>query len=163
MEELSQDNSVEGVTEDTIIGAGDTLTKILQEEYGYKVYHDRSVYDMVNGVLDRNYAYTASGNGIDRILAENPSIQVVIDLHRDGLNENTHLVTNVNGKPTAKIMFLNGDFVRKTYIRGYLYNFDRKPRATLVEVGGQTNTKEEIQNAMPPLANILDRVINKDE
>ena len=33
---------------------------------------------------------------------------MVIDLHRDGVNENTHLVTDVNGKQTAKIMYFNG-------------------------------------------------------
>ena len=32
----------------------------------------------------------------------------MLDIHRDGVNDNTHLVTEINGKPTAKIMFLNG-------------------------------------------------------
>ena len=121
----------------------------------------------------------------------------MIDLHRDGLNENTHLVTNINGKPTAKIMFFNGvsrtvangeleylanpnrqanlafslqlylegtadypDFLRRTYIKGYQYNLDRRPKATLIEVGGQTNTLEEARNAMEPLAYILHRVLS---
>lgn len=185
-----------GVLEDTPIGLGDTLTKLL-EDYGYKVYHDRTVYDQVDGKIDRNYAYTLSGQGIDRILAEHPSIEVVIDLHRDGVNENTHLVTNINGKPTAKIMFFNGvsrttsngeleylanpnrqanlafslqmyltgasaydDFLRRTYIKGYQYNLNRRPKATLIEVGGQTNTVEEANNAMEPLAYILDQVLS---
>ena len=39
---------------------------------------------------------------------DNPSIQVVIDLHRDGIAETTHLVTEQNGKQMAKIMFFNG-------------------------------------------------------
>ena len=37
-----------------------------------------------------------------------PSIEVVLDLHRDGVAEGTRLVTEINGKPTAKIMFFNG-------------------------------------------------------
>lgn len=185
-----------GVLEDTPVGLGDTLTALL-EQYGYKVYHDRTVYDQINGKIDRNYAYTASGEGIDRILAEHPSIEVVIDLHRDGVNENTRLVTEINGKPTAKIMFFNGvsrttsngeleylanpnrqanlafslqmyltgtsayhDFLRRTYIKGYQYNLDRRPKATLIEVGGQTNTVEEANNAMEPLAYILDQVLS---
>lgn len=185
-----------GVLEDTPVGLGDTLTALL-EQYGYKVYHDRTVYDQIDGKIDRNYAYTASGEGIDRILAEHPSIEVVIDLHRDGVNENTHLVTEINGKPTAKIMFFNGvsrttsngeleylansnrqanlafslqmylagssayeDFLRRTYIKGYQYNLDRRPKATLIEVGGQTNTLEEANNAMEPLAYILDQVLS---
>ena len=39
---------------------------------------------------------------------QHPSIEVVIDLHRDGVPETAHLVTNINGKQTAKIMFFNG-------------------------------------------------------
>ena len=35
-------------------------------------------------------------------------MEVVIDLHRDGVPEGKRLVTNVNGKETAKIMFFNG-------------------------------------------------------
>ena len=42
------------------------------------------------------------------ILEANPTIEVAIDLHRDGVAEGTHLVTEVNGKPTAKIMYFNG-------------------------------------------------------
>ena len=41
-------------------------------------------------------------------MEEYPSIQAVIDLHRDGVNENTHLVTEINGKPMARFMFFNG-------------------------------------------------------
>ena len=33
---------------------------------------------------------------------------MVIDLHRDGVGKDTRLVTNINGKPTAKLMFFNG-------------------------------------------------------
>lgn len=100
-------DSREGVIEDTIIGVGDTLTELL-EQYGIKVYHDRTVYDMVDGKLDRSYAYNQASDGIDQILAEHPSIEVVIDLHRDGVQDNVHLVTDIDGRPTAKIMFLNG-------------------------------------------------------
>lgn len=101
-------DSREGVTEDTVIGVGDELASILEEDYGIKVYHDTNVYDMVDGKLDRSYAYDLSGAAVDEILAKYPSIEVVIDLHRDGVNEDVHLVTDVDGRPTAKIMFVNG-------------------------------------------------------
>lgn len=101
-------DSREGVTEDTVIGVGDELASILEEDYGIKVYHDTNVYDMVDGKLDRSYAYDLSGAAVDEILAKYPSIEVVIDLHRDGVNGDVHLVTDVDGRPTAKIMFVNG-------------------------------------------------------
>ncbi len=101
-------DSREGYQEDTIVGVGAHLKKLLEEQYGIAVYHDTTTYDVIDGVLDRSKAYENSYNGVSKILSENPSIEVVIDLHRDGVNEDTHLVTEINGKKTAKIMFLNG-------------------------------------------------------
>lgn len=116
-------DSREGVVEDTIIGVGDTLTEILETKYNIHVYHDRTIYDVVDGKLDRSYAYTLSKKGVKQILADHPSIEVIIDLHRDGVAETTHLVTEVNGKPTAKVMFLNGvSRSRKNGDISYLYN-----------------------------------------
>jgi len=101
-------DSREGYPEDTIVGVGTYLEEILEKQYGIPVYHDTTTYDMIDGVLDRSKAYENSYNGVSKILADNPSIEVVIDLHRDGVDEETHLVTEINGKKTAKIMFLNG-------------------------------------------------------
>jgi len=101
-------DSREGEKEDTIVGVGGYLAKILQEQYKIPVYHDETAYDMIDGKLDRSKAYENAYDNVTKILNENPSIQVVIDLHRDGVDEETHLVTEVNGKKTAKIMFLNG-------------------------------------------------------
>lgn len=101
-------DSVPGDTSTTIVGVGDYLATILHDKYGYNVYHDTTVYDLVNGKLDRSAAYTYAEENVAKILEANPSIEVVIDLHRDGVDEKTRLVTEMNGKPTAKIMFFNG-------------------------------------------------------
>ena len=63
---------------------------------------------LVDGKLDRSHAYNYALEGVTGILQQNPSIEVVLDLHRDGVDESVHMVTEVNGKPTAKIMFFNG-------------------------------------------------------
>ena len=97
-----------GVSEDTVVGIGAYLADLLNNQYGIPTYHDETAYDIIDGHLDRSKAYEKAYDGISEILKENPSIEVVIDLHRDGVDEDTHLVTEVNGKPTAKIMFLNG-------------------------------------------------------
>ncbi len=107
----SQENFADsrpGVEEDTVVGLGTELANILQNKYKISVYHDSNKYDVVNGVEDRNEAYYQALNSIEKILDENPTIQVVIDLHRDGVKDGTHLVTEVNGKSTAQIMFFNG-------------------------------------------------------
>ena len=45
---------------------------------------------------------------VAKILEENPSIEVVIDLHRDGVPDTTRLVTEENGVTMSKVMFFNG-------------------------------------------------------
>ena len=91
----------------TVIGIGNYLTSLLQEK-GWNVIHDTTTYDIKSGKLDRNRAYTYALEGITAILQEHPTIQVILDLHRDGVRENMHLVSEVNGKPTASLMFFQG-------------------------------------------------------
>lgn len=94
-------DSVPGDEYGSVIGLGNTLTELLENKYNIEVYHDKGVYDVIDGQLDRSEAYSMALPVVEKILAENPSIKVVIDLHRDGVDENTHLVTEVNGKPTG--------------------------------------------------------------
>ncbi|NLK75730.1 MAG: hypothetical protein GX288_10655 [Clostridiales bacterium] len=104
-------DSREGVVEDTVVGIGSLLKEVLEKKYGYNVIHDKSVYDMVDGKLDRSYAYNLAKKGIDKILEKYPSIEVVIDLHRDGAAERAIML---DGKETAQVMLLNG-LSRDTY------------------------------------------------
>lgn len=120
--EMFQD-SKEGRLQDGVVGVGSYLTKLLEEQYQIAVYHDTTVYDVIEGKLDRSRAYNMALVGIQKILKDNPSIEVVIDLHRDGIAEGSHLVTTVDGKPTAKLMFMNG--ISRSSKNGdisYLYN-----------------------------------------
>lgn len=119
-------DSVEGDASTRIIGVGEYLTQLLRERYGYNVIHVTDSFDYVNGVLDRSKAYDYAYTKIAQVLADNPSVEVVLDIHRDGVNENLHLVTDVNGKPTAQIMFFNG--MSRSSATGdidYLYNPNR--------------------------------------
>lgn len=110
-------------TSTSIIGVGDRLEKILTEQFGYNVIHDESTYDMVDGKLDRNEAYDQARVGVKKILEKYPSISLVLDIHRDGVNGNTRLVTEINGKSTAQVMFFNGMSRFKTSGDiDYLYN-----------------------------------------
>ena len=193
-------DSVAGDNSTTIVGVGDYLTELLQEDYGYNVIHNRNVYDFIDGELDRNRAYALAEEDVKRILEENPSIEVIIDLHRDGVKEETHLVTEVNGKPTAQFMFFNGlsyskrngviDYLpnpyiednlalslqlklaseqyypglsRRIYLKSLRYNLHLRPKCLLVEAGAQTNTLEEMMNAMEPLAFVLHQVLGGGE
>ena len=52
----------------TVVGVGDYLTRLLEK--GWSVYHDKSVYDLKKGQLDRSKAYNYALDGITNILAE---------------------------------------------------------------------------------------------
>lgn len=111
-------DSVPGDQSTSIVGVGDRLAEILRDEYGYNVLHHTVQYDTV-----RDDAYAEALPGIEQLLAENPSIQVVIDLHRDSVAEGTRLVMDLDGRPTARFMFFNGlSRTRKTGNIAYLYN-----------------------------------------
>lgn len=115
-------DSVEGDESTTIVGIGDVLTSILENEYGYCVIHNRNTYDLIDGVLDRNLAYNLALPDVEQILAENPTIEVVIDLHRDGV-DGKRFVSEVNGRPAAQLMFFNGlSRTSENQAIDYLYN-----------------------------------------
>ena len=112
-------DSVPGDVNTGIVGVGEYLTEVLTEQYGYQVLHHTGQYD----VETRDNAYSRALPEVEQILAQNPSIQVVIDLHRDEVAEGTRLVTEVEGRPTARFMFFNGlSRTRKTGNIDYLYN-----------------------------------------
>lgn len=115
-------DSVAGDTSTSIVGMGAYLAEKLNA-LGIETIHHDGVYDLINGKLDRSKAYEFSEIGVREILNQYPSIEVVIDLHRDGVREDQHLVTEVDGKQTAKIMFFNGlSRTKKNGDIAYLYN-----------------------------------------
>lgn len=193
-------DSREGKVEDTIVGVGEYLTQLLTEKYGYQVMHVTETFDMAGGELDRSKAYDYAREWLEPVLEKHSSIQVLIDLHRDGVPEDRHLVTQINGRPTAQIMFYNGlshtvssgdlsylpnpyiqdnlafsfqleyqaalyypELYRGIYLAGFRYNLHLRPRALLLEAGAQTNTVQEVKNAMEPFADILDRVLQGEK
>lgn len=97
-------DSAPGDPNSSVVAVGERLAQLLREQYGLNVLHHTGEYD----VADRDNAYSYAGPALEQVLAENPSVEVVIDLHRDGVAEGTHLVSEVNGKQTAQIMFFNG-------------------------------------------------------
>lgn len=188
-------DSTDGDLDESVVGLGDYLTEILTGRYGFQVLHDRSTYDS-----DRDRAYGVAGPYLQQILKDNPTIEVVIDLHRDGVGNDTHLLTEVNDTVMAPVMFFNGlsytnkngaltslknpnlqtnlafslqmellaseyypGFSRGIYLKGLRYNMHYCPKSLLVEVGAQTNSLQEAMNAMPPLADILNRVLSGEK
>lgn len=116
-------DSREGKESDTVVGVGSCLANILEKKYGYYVIHIKDAFDMAGGTLDRSSAYDYAGEFLASFLEENPTIEVILDIHRDGVPENHHLVTTINGKRTAQVMFYNGiSYTKKQGDIDYLPN-----------------------------------------
>ena len=196
------DSDMSAGADEGIVGVGERLKDILETEYGIETMHCTESFDYVDSKMTTTGAYERMEPVIRQILDENPSIEIAIDLHRDGVADDTRLVTEIDGKSTAQIMFFNGlcrvyengelvpaagldnanleanlafsfamkyagykmfpGLVRRNYLKAYRYSLHMLPKSLLVEVGAQTNTKEEALNAMEPLAEILVAVINKN-
>ena len=189
-------DSTPGDLSQSVVGLGDYLAQILQEQYGLQVIHDRASYDKNH----RDYAYSYAGPALEKILEKYPTIEVVIDLHRDGVSGNTRFVTTIGDTKMAQVMFFNGlsytktrgkitslpnenlstnlafsqrmellaseyypGFTRPIFLKGLRYNMHYVPKSLLVEVGAQTNTLQEAKNAMPPLADLLNRVLQGEK
>lgn len=118
-------DSTPGDPNTSVIAVGNRLTQLLQDTYGYHVLHDTGIYD-----TDRDHAYNVAAPVIQKILQDHPSIEVVIDLHRDGVADTTRLAANINGVDMAQVMFFNGlskttatgdiDYLRNSYIEDNL-------------------------------------------
>ena len=88
-----------------MLSIGDTVARIL-EERGITVIHDRTLHDSPS----YNSAYTSARAAIQEHLAKNPSIRMVLDLHRDASGSGQQLVTvgTVAGQRSAQLMLVVG-------------------------------------------------------
>ncbi len=91
---------------ENMVRVGDEICQVL-EKNGYKTIHDKTIYD-------KKYsgAYERSCENISKILKENPSIQIVLDVHRDAIYQKDSSrikpVTDINGRKAAQIMIISG-------------------------------------------------------
>lgn len=95
-------------TEDSsqnVVAVGEAMKKVF-EEAGYQTIHLKTILNK-----DFSNAYPTARNAVEKVLEQNPTIQVVLDIHRDSISSNGvdyYPVTKVNGKEAAQIMFVCG-------------------------------------------------------
>ena len=146
---------------------------------------DNSIVDVLNtNGWKYNSSYKASRILLEQAKKDNPSLMFFIDLHRDaGSYERT--TTEIDGVKYAKMMFVVGlkhenyqpnldlanalnekiKAIDPSLTRGVLqkdnagangiYNQDFDPNTILIEVGGQYNYIEEVNNSLKVFARVL--------
>ncbi len=89
-----------------MVRVGDAICEEI-EKAGFKVIHDSTIYD-----TKYNGSYERSRAGISKILKENPSIQVVLDIHRDAIqnSDGTKIkpTASLGEKKAAQVMIISG-------------------------------------------------------
>ena len=133
-------------------------------------------------------SYKASRFYILDAINNNPSLDLIVDLHRDALTHDNATVT-IDGKSYAKVLLVVGmehdnyqenlelankinDMLKEKYpslTRGVItkkgqnvdgiYNQDISPKMILLEVGGHENTIEEVMNTLDIISDIIKELL----
>jgi len=171
--ETDEEKSFSNDLSKTVAYVGEILYVNLRQNYRIPCLHCTTVHDFPSRVG----AYYRSAVTLNKILAEYPSLEALVDVHRDSAPRSVSTIT-IRGKSYARIMFVIGtdnpawktnyDFVKKivdmleegytgvtrnTYYQpAAVYNQHLSPKAVLVEIGGVDNTLEECKNSAEILA-----------
>ena len=87
-----------------MVSIGDRVAELL-EAGGVKVIHDRQLHDYP----DYNTSYNSSRASVQSYLAQYPSIQLVLDIHRDASGDNNNQMSTsatVDGEESVQIMLV---------------------------------------------------------
>ena len=103
----TQGNDRSENTKENVVRVGEVLCEVL-EKNGIETIHDRTLHDTPSF----NGSYASSLKAIEGYLKQYPSIQVVLDIHRDSIvygdGTKAKLVTDIHGKTAAQLMFVVG-------------------------------------------------------
>ncbi|WP_331446245.1 stage II sporulation protein P [Natranaerobius thermophilus] len=159
----------------TVVELGRKLTEELAD-YNIETVHTEEVHDLPT----RRDSYSRSLPTIENMMEENPEIDVLLDIHRDGVPRNM-TTTEIEGEQVGKILILVGsegnpdwrenyrfalqlqkqlekihpDLSRGIRTRNFSYNQEVHSRSLLIEIGGHENSLEEAKNTIPYLAEAL--------
>lgn len=163
--------------ENNVVAVGDALAARL-EELGVAVLHDRSY----NDYPSYNSSYAVAREKIQSWLAEYPSIRMVVDLHRDALDQPVRETVERDGQTLAPLMLVIGtdqgglshphwednlscglklqalgnrdqpSLFKSLSFRKERFNGDLTPGSLIVEVGSTENTLPEAEASMAYLA-----------
>lgn len=168
-----------------VVAVGDELIKELQTNYGISAINDKTVHD----AEAYTQSYARSAVTVDRNLNKYKDFKLIIDLHRDSVENKNAVTTKVNGENAAKIslvmakknphfsknMALANEIIDTSnklfpgFCRGVIYynygtryfNQNKSDNAILIEVGADINTIDEAKASAKYLARIIAEVLNK--
>lgn len=106
--------------DNSVVAVGEAIAKELAEA-GISVIHDGTIHDsQYTGAYDRSL------RTVEKILSDFPSIKIVLDIHRDAIEDNgdrASAVTEINGRKAAQVMIISAADDGTYNIPDYLENF----------------------------------------
>ena len=167
-----------------VVGVGEELTRILENDYGISVIHDKT-----NHYLSFTTCYEVSGNTVKSYLKKYGDFDLIIDLHRDGGPQKKTITANINNEDVAKIMFVLGqNSGRYAANKALVDEFEGKANelfpglirqrtdykkakcgpnlglsdgSLLIECGGNVNTTQEAMNTAKYIARLIAEHLNR--
>ena len=162
--------------ENTVREAGTIMAETL-EERGIKVIHDKTIHDNPS----YNASYERSYETVTAILAENPSIECIVDLHRDAIAGSVDGPTEtVHGKTCAYYSYVLGataptyasnkaflnklnsiaasdydGFTANILERPYYYNQELCDKSILLELGNNRNHINDVRRSAEVFGEML--------
>ncbi|MDR1754035.1 MAG: stage II sporulation protein P [Eubacterium sp.] len=103
-----------------VVSVGAEIANVLSE-YGISAIHDGTIHDFP----EYSDSYNRSAVTASELLRMNPSIKIVLDIHRDAISEGNApvaAVTDINGKPAAQVMIISAADDGNYDIPNYLEN-----------------------------------------
>ncbi len=104
-----------------MVMVGDAIAEQLIN-VGISVIHDATIHDYPS----YTGSYDRSRQTVQKLLAEYPSIKVVLDIHRDAISRDgviTQPTTEINGKKAAQVMIISGCDDGTMGMPNYMQNF----------------------------------------
>ncbi len=164
--------------------------KLAKENIETIVLEDNIIDYMNLNNMKHALSYKASRHFIENTIKENKNLKLIMDIHRDSIPKEKSTVI-INNKACAKIAFVVGneydtyeenlkltntlnekikekykDLTRGVIIKGGagsngVYNQDLNPNMTLIEIGAEENTINEVLNTIELFAPIIGEYINE--
>lgn len=179
--ETSGDTNIENYS---VVGVGNSISEELENNYGIAVVHDKT-----NHCVSYNNSYERSNETVNMYLKKYGDFKIIVDLHRDSVDDKAAMTANINGEDVAKLMFvttrnskrfeknqaLAEEFFNKanelfpgltrkiyTYNRGMnAFNHSLSDGSILIECGSNINTSEEAKRSGKYIARIIAEHINR--
>lgn len=168
----------------SVVAVGDALQQELEKNYGVSVIHDKTIHDIYTYLK----SYIRSAVTIDKYLKTYGDFKLVIDIHRDSLENKATETIKLNGVNTARFMFVTAEnnphaaknlavvnklisisnklypgLCKETYpyIHGTsAFNQGKSNNSILIEVGSYINTTAEAKNTSKYLSTIIAEYLN---